>query len=179
MRPILCAALAMFLVSCADHRRPTLSTAPPSLGVARAALGANAPEIALHISSDALTRSPDDAEALLIRGDALAMLDQTADATTTYRRVLALDPASTAARLGLGRLTLEADPAGAEALFLAVLARDARNAQALNDLGIAQDLQGRHTEAQESYRRALGVAPDMQAATDNLVKSMALSRPAR
>ena len=169
----------MALTACADHARPTLSTAPPSLAVARAALAANAPEIALRISSDALARSADNAAALLVQADALSMLDQTAPAIDSYRRVLLLDPASSAARLGLGRLTLEADPAGAEALFLAVLQHDARNAPALNDLGIAQDLQGRHAEAQESYRRALGVAPEMQAASDNLAKSLALTRSAR
>ena len=34
---------------------------------------------------------------------------------------------------------------------------------ALNDLGIARDLQGRHTDAQTAYREALGVNPDMAA----------------
>ena len=169
----------MALTSCAEQARPTLSTAPPSLAVARAALAADAPEIALRISADALARSADNTAALLVRADALSMLDQTAEAIASYRQVLARDPTSSAAQLGLGRLTIEADPAGAEALFLAVLEHDSRNAPALNDLGIAQDLQGRHAEAQASYRRALGIAPEMQAAADNLAKSLALTRPAR
>lgn len=142
--------------------------------MARAALTANAPEIALRISSDSLQRMPEDPAALLIHADALSMLDRTAEAAADYRHALALEPGLPAAQLGLGRLILETDPAGAEALFLAVLSQQPRNAQALNDLGICQDLQGRHTEAQQSYRHALGVDPAMQAAADNLAKSLAL-----
>ena len=46
---------------------------------------------------------------------------------------------------------------------------------ALNDLGIARDLQGRHTDAQTAYRSALGVDPDMRAAQVNLALSLAMS----
>ena len=76
--------------------------------------------------------------------------------------------------LGLGRLRLATDPKQAEALFLAALAQNPRNAVALNDLGIAQDLDGRHSEAQTSYAAATGADPDMRAAKVNLALSMAL-----
>ncbi len=50
---------------------------------------------------------------------------------------------------------------------------------ALNDLGIARDLQGRHTDAQTAYRSALGVDPDMRAAQVNLALSLAMSGQSR
>ena len=45
---------------------------------------------------------------------------------------------------------------------------------ALNDLGIARDLQGRHTDAQMAYRQALGISPEMSAAQVNLALSLAM-----
>ena len=70
---------------------------------------------------------------------------------------------------------LASNPRAAELLFLEALAREPRDAKALNDLGIARDLQGRHADAQAAYRQALGVAPEMQAATANLALSLALT----
>jgi Flp pilus assembly protein TadD len=46
---------------------------------------------------------------------------------------------------------------------------------ALNDLGIARDLLGRHAEAQAAYRLAVGAAPGSHAAEVNLALSLALS----
>jgi Flp pilus assembly protein TadD len=46
---------------------------------------------------------------------------------------------------------------------------------ALNDLGIAYDLQSDHSSAQNAYRKALGADPTMRAAEVNLALSMALS----
>lgn len=147
----------------------------PGLGVAKAALDGGAPDIALRISSENLTRKPEDLGFLLVQADALAALGRGKEAEGTYRRVLAGDKDSAEARMGLGRLALNDDPAAAEVHFLEILARDPRNAKALSNLGIARDLQGRHAQAQDAYRRALGLAPSMQAATVNLALSMAIS----
>ena len=46
---------------------------------------------------------------------------------------------------------------------------------ALNNMGIARDLQGRHLDAQEAYRAALGINPELSAAQVNLALSMAMS----
>jgi Flp pilus assembly protein TadD len=147
----------------------------PGLDVARAALASGAPDIALRVTAEQLRRSPDNADALLLQGDALIAAGRTQEAAAAFHQVLALQPDSTGARLGLGRLALASDPPGAELLFLEVLAHDSRNGIALNDVGIARDLQGRHVQAQEAYRQALGVDPNMQAATVNLALSLALS----
>ena len=181
-RPVLRLLLPVFtlwsLAACSNNGAGTLSTAPPGLNVARAALDGGAPEVALRIATAAVAAKPDDLDALIVQADADAALDMRPEADTAYRRVLALKPDSVEARMGLGRLSLADNPAAAEAMFLDVLARDPRNAKALNDLGIARDLQGRHTDAQAAYRQALGIVPEMQAATTNLALSLALSRRA-
>jgi Flp pilus assembly protein TadD len=131
--------------------------------------------VALRISAENLAREPDDVSFLLVRADALAALGRANDADAAYRRVLAADGDSVEARMGLGRLALTTNPTAAETLFLEVLAKEPRNAKALSNLGIARDLLGRHADAQDAYRRALGIAPTMQAATVNLALSLAMS----
>lgn len=76
--------------------------------------------------------------------------------------------------MALGRRLLHSDPAQAERIFLKVVARSPRNAAALNDLGIARDVLGRHREAQAAYRAALAVSPELRAASINLALSLAL-----
>lgn len=79
------------------------------------------------------------------------------------------------AQLALGRILLQTDPARAEHVFLAALAGSPRNADMLNDLGIARDLQGHHAAAQAAYRKALSAEPTLRAARINLALSLALS----
>ncbi len=97
----------------------------------------------------------------------------------SFNTVLKRDPASVDAHVGLGRVRLASDPTAAEALFLEALQRQPRNAVALNDLGIARDLQGRHDDAQAAYRQALAANPDMSAAQVNLALSLAMSGRSR
>ena len=76
--------------------------------------------------------------------------------------------------MALGRRLLRSDPAQAEQIFMKVVAREPRNAAALNDLGIARDVLGRHREAQAAYRAALAASPGLRAASVNLALSLAL-----
>ena len=76
--------------------------------------------------------------------------------------------------MALGRRLLRSDPTQAEQIFLKVVAHSPRNAAALNDLGIARDVLGRHREAQAAYRAALAVSPELRAASVNLALSLAL-----
>jgi Flp pilus assembly protein TadD len=84
------------------------------------------------------------------------------------------DPDPTA-QLALGRILLQTDPVRAEQVLLTALASTPRNADMLNDLGVARDLQGHHAEAQAAYREALSAAPTLRAARINLALSLALS----
>ncbi|MEJ0016009.1 MAG: tetratricopeptide repeat protein [Acetobacteraceae bacterium] len=143
------------------------------------ALKGGSPELALQIASTVLARNPGNEAALLTIGEALTALGRPDEAAVNFEKALAINSQSVGAFIGLGRLRLGTDPAGAEGLFLQALAREPRNGVALNNLGIARDLQGRHVEAQAAYRQALAVTPDMRAAQVNLALSLAMSGQSR
>ena len=165
--------LAFLLGGCAIA--PRSAARDPDLAVARAMLAAGDPAGALHASARALADHPGDPAALTVQGEALAALGQRGRAETSFRQALTADPAALPARMGLGRVLLRTDPAGAAAQFRAVLAAQPADAAALNDLGIARDLRGRHLAAQNAYRAALAATPDLRAAQVNLGLSLALS----
>jgi tetratricopeptide (TPR) repeat protein len=156
-----------------------MGTGPPGLDVADAAMKSGSPEIALQIAGGILAKDPDNEAALLTQGEALTELRRPDDAGVSFSRALAQNPGSVGAEIGLGRLRLSTDPAGAEVLFLQALQHEPRNGVALNDLGIARDLQGNHVAAQAAYRQALGVSPDMAAAQVNLALSLAMTGQAK
>ena len=162
------------LAACASASGNKLADHPPSVAVAETALATGAPGVALQICSDALDRHPNDQAAMACQADALARLGRNADAEAGYQRLVEASPAYGPGLMGLGRSRLGTDPAAAEVLFHRAIASDPRNAAAWNDLGIACDMQGRHTEAQDAYAHALGVAPGMQAAQVNMALSLAL-----
>ena len=145
-----------------------------SLRVADAALASGAPEMGLRVAEMILAREPGNVDALVARGDALYALGRTTEARAVYRGAVARD-AGAAASVGLGRTVVRGDPRAAEAAFREALRREPGNVIALNNLGLTQDLLGRHGEAQDSYRRALAIAPEMADVQVNLGLSMALS----
>ena len=162
------------LAGCASGS-PGLRTGNPSFGTAEAALASGAPDLALRICTGLLQDSRRNVDLLNCRGDALAGLGRAAEAEAEYQQALGIDSRSVGAMIGLGRISLATRPAEAEVLFLQVLDRRPRNAAALNNLGIARDLQGRHAAAQTAYGEAIAAAPDMRAAQVNLALSFALS----
>lgn len=167
------AAVLAALGGCGSH--PVDRNGTPSLSVAEAALQGGSDDAALQAANGVLATHGGNAEALCVKGDALTSLGRIDEAKSSYDAALQSEPGSTRARLGLGRLRLATDPAGAETLFLQVLQRDPRNALGFSDLGIARDLQGHHAEAQQAYRQALGINPELSAAQVNLALSMAMS----
>ncbi len=147
--------------------------------MADTALKGGSPEIALQIANNVLAQNPGNGSALATKGEALTALGHPEEAAIAFSQVPPKDPASVSAQIGLGRIKLASDPVAAEAAFLGALSQDPRNGVALNDLGIARDLQGRHADAQTAYRSALGVDPDMRAAQVNLALSLAMSGQSR
>jgi Flp pilus assembly protein TadD len=147
----------------------------PSVTTAQIALAGGSPSVALRICDGLVVKQPNDTAALVCRGDALVALGRNAEATPSYQAALRANPHALGAEIGLGRIALQTDAARAEALFLRALSDEPRNATALNDLGIARDLQGRHAEAQTAYGEAIAAAPDMRAAQVNLALSLAMS----
>ena len=168
------AALSIVLSGCATSG-PILREGLPSYATAQTALANGAPDLALRICSGLLDKSPRNVDLMNCQGDALTAQGRVPEAEASFRQALRFDASSEGAQIGLGRLSLVDRPAEAEALFLQVLDRRPRNAVALNNLGIARDLQGRHPAAQDAYGQAIAAAPDMRAAKINLALSLALS----
>lgn len=139
-----------------------------------AALNAGNPEVALRLADETLTRTPGDAGALTRRGMALTALGRLEEARESLGKAVSIEPHDAKALLALGRVQLPVDPAAAEASFQAVIHQDGRNAPALNNLGIARDLQGHHADAESAYRAALAADPEMTAARVNLALCLAI-----
>jgi len=161
--------------ACGSHTTLSMGQGQAGDNVARAALSGGSPDVALNVSNAILAEAPDNVPALLSKGDALSLLRRYDEAEVSYAHALKDDDKSVEAQIGLGRLSLRTNARQAQVLFLGALQHDPSNKVALNDLGIAYDLQGDHLKAQESYRRALGSDPAMHAAEVNLALSMALN----
>jgi Flp pilus assembly protein TadD len=168
-------ALALLLTGCADPIWSRHSQPQVSLHVANAALAAGAPGLALRVADLALAREPRSLMALIARGDALYAMGDRESAQAAYRAAVTIDAAAVAAQLGLGRTLIEMDPGAAATAFQAAIDQDPGNVAALSNLGVANDLQGRHAEAQDAYRRALMAAPESTDVKVNLGRSLALS----
>lgn len=151
------------------------SADPHTVEMARAALRGGSPQTALQILSASSAPGGASDAALIVQGDALTALGRFEEAKLAYDTVLRRDPRSVGAQIGMGRLKLGTDPTVAEALFLGAVRSDPRNTTALNDLGVARDLQGHHEGAQDAYRQALGIDPQLTASVVNLALSMAMT----
>lgn len=167
--------LLMLALSACSQTASDLSAMQPGVDVAQAALRGGSPQTALHLAANVLVHDPGNEAALVVQGDALTELGQFPQARQSYELALQTNPGSVGADIGLGRLLLASDPAGAEARFLRALHHNPRDTIALNDLGVARDLLGNHAGAQRAYSRALGISPDDTDAQVNLALSMAMS----
>ena len=166
-------ALLLVVSGCSIGRSPA-DEARKEADLTEAALNAGTPEVALHLTDSMLAKNPSDADALSQRGDALTQLGRLDEARDSLRKAVASQPRNVRALLALGRVELPVDPAEAEADFVAALKQDSRNATAMNNLGIARDLQGHHVDAEVAYRSAIAAQPDMTAAQVNLALCLAI-----
>jgi Flp pilus assembly protein TadD len=167
--------LLMGLAGCAGSSSSTSQTGAAGLRVADAAIANGLPSVALQMTKAMLDQNPRDTEALLRQAKASLMLGKTIDAEASYRAALSINDHLVEARLGLARIMMASDPAGAETMYQAIIAQNPKNTAALNDLGVSRDLQGRHADAQEAYHRALAIAPELASARQNLGLSLAVS----
>jgi Flp pilus assembly protein TadD len=152
-----------------------LSEQRPTIQVADAALAAGAPDVALTVANGLLVDHPGDSAARLRKGQAEYRLGDLASAWASFAKVIAAEPLSFEAQLGLGRIELATNATKAQARFQRLAALQPKNAAALTDLGIADDLLGQHELAQRMYRTALAIAPGLVSARSNLGLSLALS----
>jgi Flp pilus assembly protein TadD len=145
------------------------------LNVADAAIAGNDPAMALQVSQSVLTSDPKNLSALYHEAAAYYVMGRCEDAMAAYRLALGIDAKSTQAETGIGRCLLQHNAAAAEAAFTAAVRDDPGNAAALNDLGIARDLQGNYAGATQPYQQALLIAPGVLATEVDLGMSLALS----
>ena len=147
----------------------------PSLRAAREALSQGEAETALAIARGVLSVEPRNVAALVAAGDADIAMGNRKTGESEYRTALTYQPNYVPARLGIGKLKLHDDAHEAEAQFRAVVTSFPRDAAALTDLGVALDLQERHTEAQASYAAALAINPELTSTRVDMAVSLALS----
>jgi len=168
-------AASVALAGCGMFRESAAPRSQVTLRVADAALASGAPDVALRVADIVLQKDLNNVAALVAKGDALYAMGARDMARTAYRAAVVADPTDVAAQIGLGRTLVRSDSHGAEVAFRAAVARQPDNVVALNDLGIALDLQGHHDEAQKAYRQALAFAPEAPDVQANLGLSLALS----
>jgi Flp pilus assembly protein TadD len=174
------ACMVLALAACTPQIQPASSmesaaAAPDTMNVADAAIAGGDPAMALSVSQSVLQSDPNDVDAMIHEGDAYYALQRCPDAIAAYRLALQADAGSSQAQTGLGRCLLKTDPKTAEAALSLAVQDDPGNAAALDDLGIARDLQGNFAGAIDPYQRALLAQPGCIAAEVNLGLSLALS----
>lgn len=166
--------ILLLLTACAHPAAVAWRSKQADLKVADVAMQSGAPGMALSVTQEILAKDPANVPALVREGNALYSLNRKAEAADAYQRALAVEPRNEEALIGLARVRLADDPLTAERLLRKAVAQEPGNATAQNDLGIARDLQGRHRDAQDAYRRALAANPELVAAQVNLGLSLAL-----
>ena len=181
--------LTLLLASCANRQPqlvlsakpvPVLSDAKPGLDIARVALQTGAYATAEHVIEGVLTDNPDNVPALLLQADALRHTGNLVDAEAAVRRAYAFKPRDVRVLTELGKLQLDDDAGKAESIFKQALAVDANNQAAMTDLGVSFDMQGKHDQAQSTYRAALLLGDGNRFATKvDLGLSLALTGNSR
>ncbi len=113
-------------------------------------------------------------DALIAIGDSYLRADALLRAETAYQKAAALGDLHNS-EIGMGKVALKRNNAEQAMLhFRNALKRDSTSTIAWNGLGVAYDLAGNHTEAQNSYRKAIELRPDYFEAINNLGLSQTL-----
>jgi Flp pilus assembly protein TadD len=133
---------------------------------------------AIPLYGRALQDNPDGVEAKLGLGQSYLVIGAADEAAAQFRDVLARRSGNSTARRGLAAaLIAMGQPSLAEQQIDAALRADAGDYRALNLLGVALDMQGRHAEAQANYRRGIELAPGYAVLRSNYGLSLAITGP--
>jgi len=113
---------------------------------------------------------------LAAAGDVLLQMGSVNEAIVSYNNALLRDQQYFPALLGRAKAILKTGkPALAMEPLSKAYALSPNDPKVMLLLGVTKDLAGEHQEAQEWYRRGLGVAPGDPALASNLALSLALS----
>lgn len=126
----------------------------------------------LNAALSRLGRNPQDAEALIEAGEASLGLGDVQAAIGFFQRASALAPGNARAKAGLaGAYVLSKDPFTAIPLFEEAARAGPLDASRLADRGLAYDLVGDNSAAQDYYRQSLAIAP-----SDEALRRLAMSQ---
>ncbi len=115
-----------------------------------------------------------DADAHLLRGQALREAGRYAEALSAFQHVATLRPADALLHFNLGLLHHRAGAfAASEAAYRSALIADPSSADAWNNLGLLLDDAGRPGEACEAFMKALALAPQASAVHNNFGATLA------
>jgi len=179
LAPIISAGLALILAACTGlDPHPKGDIYESSVKEADEARRAGNLEAAIPLYGRALQANPQGVEAKLGLGQSYLSIGASEEAAALFRDVLAKHESNLAARrglatalIGMGQATL------AEEQIALILRSDSSDYRALNVLGVALDMQGRHAEAQADYRKAIQLAPDYLPTRSNFGLSLAITGP--
>lgn len=165
------AALILSCVGCAL----AASSARGSAQALSGPVSSEAPTDALARNIRLLATSPRKFEALVGAGRAALALGDTQAAAGFFGRAEEAHPQSPLPHVGMGAALLaDGDATGALSYFARARQLGANGALMGKDRGLAYDLLGRHTEAQDDYRAAL-YGPEADEARRRLALSLAIT----
>jgi len=165
---------AIILAGCVSKPQGKMNIGHSTLNVARTALEGGSPQMAINVTNAVLKSDPHNVEALVDRGDAYYEMDNCRQALIDYHQALAYSPHAAGAQLGIGRCLMRQSPQEAVSAFTKATKDNPQDADAFNDLGVAQDEVGNIAAANAAFERALAIDPSMEAAKVNLGFSLAI-----
>jgi Flp pilus assembly protein TadD len=181
LAPIFTAGLMLVAAACTGlDPHPKGDNYDASVKEADEARQAGNLDMALPLYGRALQANPQGFEAKLGLGQTYLSIGANSEAAAQFRDVLTQRESNAAARRGLATALIGmGQPTLAEEQVAALLQSDASDYRALNVLGVALDMQGRHAEAQANYRRAIQLAPNYLPTRSNFGLSLAITGPAQ
>ncbi len=179
LAPIICAGLALVAAACTGlDPNPKGDNYEMSVKEADEARRAGNLDAAIPLYGRALQANPQGVEAKLGLGQSYLSIGASEEAAAQFRDVLAKRESNMVARRGLAAAMIGmGQPTLAEEQLALVLQADSSDYRALNVLGVALDMQGRHAEAQANYRKAIQLAPDYLPTRSNFGLSLAITGP--
>lgn len=130
---------------------------------------------AIPLYGKALQIDPGGAEAKIGLGQSFLAIGANEEAAAQFRDVLEKRGGNNIARRGLASALLAMNQTALAMQQLEAAVRsDPRDYRALNAMGVALDMQGRHVEAQERYTQGLQIAPENLSLRSNLGLSLAI-----
>lgn len=139
------------------------------------ALRSGETETAVGLFQQATLTDSRNVTAALGLGDALLAAGRNLDASRAFERALTIQPNLPAASYGYARSMIAIQrPEVAVEHLRKLVAHNPSSVEALNALGVAQDLLGDHEAASGTYRLALSMVPASASVRNNLALSLAL-----